>query len=827
MSLGRPTVQEKVLVEGLLWKRDRGKRLLKAVVGVRWQLRWFRIVEGRDELEWYHDSGEIESRAPCGTMALSDRVVELVPRADANGRMNCFALRRRENGRAQGRTRERNFQLWRLISRPFSTRKTVAGEMVLAATSAPDVANWLEALMYVTRGAGGPTMLERCRSESLRSTLSRPSLFVDDAGAGLADDVAAPPRAPPTPRRPETPRTRSLKTQAAYLASAEGQFSTSLAALAKKAKVLAERSVPASLRSYYAPLDRGVAVVKDMAEDGRLSDAGARALLVEVALQNREVVAAVRDADEERLEALALKIKEINACQDHLVGRREKGKRASHARFSLYAGAAEAVVLLRRAAVSTAGSPAAGDAARGARRRVRAPHGGVDAPARPRALRAGRAPEAIHVRARGDGRRGDGRVRRRRGGRLRSLDGEESDEDYSEEESDDDDDDDAEWPPAWRYPRETFQDDGAIPPEERARLLAASGHRRVSISLNAAQLLAIAQSRKRNSRARAARRIIDGDDPDGPSSRLLLLALTLCGGTPPYPPGTDHGWTFRHTKANFIDAYGGNLTTFAYLKLEDERGSVLEDGVSAKQGVRVGDTTRADLSSVLYALRHIGVDEARMDLVLGNHSAPAPACGDYRARHDGLGVRDSLAYYKSLLGQIENRKKCYDMVVAHESLRASPRPSYSRPDLAWPFPIVPWCAHNYFTNRKKQDWIWWLTRADAKEALSRPHDDMYGCRRELKDGQTVEDYFYTGQRNDFWYPGGRGDHAQLSGHIVRVPSVTMGATMCKQFVMPGIWPAIMKDEAPRGWNCGRSPREPYNHPNCWRAGSLGSLARSH
>ncbi|KAH8091899.1 hypothetical protein JL720_5472 [Aureococcus anophagefferens] len=444
MSLGRPTVQEKVLVEGLLWKRDRGKRLLKAVVGVRWQLRWFRIVEGRDELEVVpRQRRDRVARAPCGTMALSDRVVELVPRADANGRMNCFALRRRENGRA------------------------VSGEMVLAATSAPDVANWLEALMYVTRGAGGPTMLERCRSESLRSTLSRPSLFVDDAGGGLADDVAAPPRAPPTPRRPETPRTRSLKTQAAYLASAEGQFSTSLAALAKKAKVLAERSVPASLRSYYAPLDRGVAVVKDMAEDGRLSDAGARALLVavpridrrfgtlvEVALQNREVVAAVRDADEARLEALALKIKEINACQDHLVGRRETGKRASRARFSLTL--------------------------------------------------------APRPRRRGDGRDAAGEAERY----LRSLDGDESDEDYSEEESDDDDDDGAEWPPAWRYPRETFQDDGAIPPEERARLLAASGHRRVSISLNAAQLLAIAQSRKRNSRARAARRIIDGDDPD-------------------------------------------------------------------------------------------------------------------------------------------------------------------------------------------------------------------------------------------------------------------------------------------------------------------------
>ncbi|KAH8065770.1 hypothetical protein JL722_153 [Aureococcus anophagefferens] len=460
-------------------------------------LRWFRIVEGRDELEWYHDSGEIESRAPCGTMALSDRVVELVPRADANGRMNCFALRRRENGKA------------------------VAGEMVLAATSAPDVANWLEALMYVTRGAGGPTMLERCRSESLRSTLSRPSLFVDDAGA------ASP--------------TTSRRRPGAADAPAAGDA-------AHAAKVLAERSVPASLRSYYAPLDRGVAVVKDMAEDGRLSDAGARALLVEVALQNREVVAAVRDADEARLEALALKIKEINACQDHLVGRRETGKRASRARFSLYAGAAEAASSfdappspppVAPPPATPPAAPAAGSALRTA------------ASARPR----GRVRFAPVVRQRlfayalaatvpsdGGAAIGLGRYveddaydlddfEALRGGttalqvdaamaayvageaaRLRSLDGEASDEDYSEEESDDDDDDDAEWPPAWRYPRETFQDDGAIPPG--ARLLAASGHRRASISLNAAQLLAIAQSRKRNSRARAARRIIDGDDPD-------------------------------------------------------------------------------------------------------------------------------------------------------------------------------------------------------------------------------------------------------------------------------------------------------------------------
>ncbi|KAH8044235.1 hypothetical protein JL722_14791 [Aureococcus anophagefferens] len=220
-----------------------------------------------------------------------------------------------------------------------------------------------------------------------------------------------------------------------------------------------------------------------MAEDGRLSDAGARALLVEVALQNREVVAAVRDADEERLEALALKIKEINACQDHL---------------RLFTCALAATV------------PSDGGAAIGLGRYVEDDAYDLDDF------------EAL------------------RGGTTALQ----SDEDYSEEESDDDDDDDAEWPPAWRYPRETFQDDGAIPP---GGALAASGHRRVSISLNAAQLLAIAQSRKRNSRARAR----------GASS----TATTRTGAA----------WLADMEKAASVEAYAAHWRTTARSRAEARR----------------------------------------------------------------------------------------------------------------------------------------------------------------------------------------------------------------------------------------------------------------
>ena len=93
------------------------------------------------------------------------------------------------------------------------------------------------------------------------------------------------------------------------------------------------------------------------------------------------------------------------------------------------------------------------------------------------------------------------------------------------------------------------------------------------------------------------------------------------------------------------------------------------------------------------------------------------------------------------------------------------------------------------------------------------HDGLHGCQRELRPGQTVEDYFYSGLRSDFWSPNGRGDHASISGHILRVASPSMGATMCKQFGTPGLMPFCNRDDLlPKGWNCHEILHgNPYNH----------------
>ena len=91
--------------------------------------------------------------------------------------------------------------------------------------------------------------------------------------------------------------------------------------------------------------------------------------------------------------------------------------------------------------------------------------------------------------------------------------------------------------------------------------------------------------------------------------------------------------------------------------MHDERGSVLESGTFAGKAT-LGATTHAAVDGVLQALRYIGVEEQNIELVLGNHSTPKPKCANYTRKFSGDGVKDSAAYYGSLLGQLEARKRC-------------------------------------------------------------------------------------------------------------------------------------------------------------------------
>jgi len=71
-----------------------------------------------------------------------------------------------------------------------------------------------------------------------------------------------------------------------------------------------------------------------------------------------------------------------------------------------------------------------------------------------------------------------------------------------------------EWDDNWRIPREYFAEDGIIPKEQRAELLRKNGHRRPSVDLSCMTTNQLAISRRRNSRAKAAKLLISGADPD-------------------------------------------------------------------------------------------------------------------------------------------------------------------------------------------------------------------------------------------------------------------------------------------------------------------------
>ena len=82
-----------------------------------------------------------------------------------------------------------------------------------------------------------------------------------------------------------------------------------------------------------------------------------------------------------------------------------------------------------------------------------------------------------------------------------------------------------EWCDDWRLPREYFQDEGTIPLDKRRAALAAAGHSRCSIDLNAHVNVALKARRAAQSRSKLGRMVMDGMDVEA----VHALALEVDG----------------------------------------------------------------------------------------------------------------------------------------------------------------------------------------------------------------------------------------------------------------------------------------------------------
>ena len=257
---------------------------------------------------------------------------------------------------------------------------------------------------------------------------------------------------------------------------------------------------------------------------------------------------------------------------------------------------------------------------------------------------------------------------------------------------------------------------------------------------------------------------------------------------------------YRTLKSNVIDALGGIVVPFAYLKLGDDRGTI-RDGGQCVTNCRLAANVTATREEVDEGLKHLQITEENFQIKDTAFVEPphCPNYGHFRVNGSSENDRSALpedtrqwAAYKSLQGQLDNRYQCYNMIKRHENSSGFRFDAilYARADLMWPIPFRPFCTFEFDLNRMRQDWTWWIRRNDARRAFEHNRHELYSCKKEFTPGvraggTTIERYILNGID---WYQGthcsgikhsSAGD--LLTGHIVRVPDRRQGFTLCPQF----------------------------------------------
>ena len=178
---------------------------------------------------------------------------------------------------------------------------------------------------------------------------------------------------------------------------------------------------------------------------------------------------------------------------------------------------------------------------------------------------------------------------------------------------------------------------------------------------------------------------------------------------------------YRTIKTNLIDAFGGDTTVFAALKLEDDRGD-------RREGFNGLVTTERE--KVLHALQHMGLKRPEHAIISEATTLPnsrSPVCGIPAYAQVGR-ARD---LFDSLVGQLNNRHACHDLISAEEVRSGTPFTYviYSRPDLSWPIPVWPYCYWDLGRTQKKWDWAMFLTREEARRNLEFVANELWTCSR--------------------------------------------------------------------------------------------------
>ena len=170
----------------------------------------------------------------------------------------------------------------------------------------------------------------------------------------------------------------------------------------------------------------------------------------------------------------------------------------------------------------------------------------------------------------------------------------------------------------------------------------------------------------------------------------LLIALTPRG---PHGPIGDT-WKRTHTYPaarhrtlgrNLVQAFGGGTTIFAHLKVRDNR-----NGLTSAPGA----VTRIDSDQAFAEAALSSLGAARNNVRFANSSLPIDqsirSCTNLTFHPSSASLR--MATYLSVVGQLESRKSCFELITAAEQ-RTGLRYDHAfvqRADLVFPVAVPHW-----------------------------------------------------------------------------------------------------------------------------------------
>ena len=177
-------------------------------------------------------------------------------------------------------------------------------------------------------------------------------------------------------------------------------------------------------------------------------------------------------------------------------------------------------------------------------------------------------------------------------------------------------------------------------------------------------------------------------------------------------------------RTNLVEAFGGDTTVFAALKVTDTK------GIGASDADGHGGTIQSrGMEAAIHAARHVGV--ARPEHMIITEEAELPNQRKSLCWPSYVPPGRPTDVYMSIAGQLANRQACHDLIEAEEERTGKMFDVVisTRPDMSWPVAMKPYCMFDLNTNYMQWDWAFLFTRDQARTSMDSVPEELWTCAR--------------------------------------------------------------------------------------------------